>query len=762
MEQQGLWERAERLRGGADEAARLVQNVYLSFLLFSTYIAIIIASTTDMQLLKVSPVTLPLLNVQLPIVGFYVVVPWLLLLFYFNLLLLLTFLAQKLHRLNAMLAAFPDDTVREEQRVRLFPFPFSAMLSGRPARWRLRMLLGLMIWTTVLLLPLVLLLWAQLRFLPYHDTAITWNHRAAVLVDVMLLWLFWPLIFIPERAAWRQARARYLRWGTGVSLLTLVTVVFSLGIAVLPEEGMEKWMASHMPKRWRHVDPPHSGKAVFVLTAWLHRHLWLQEQVLVAGEPSAKILAALRSKDATKQAQGLDEIAGLILTNRDLRGANLRDTLLAKADLRGANLHGANLAGTRAFAVDFSGFSILKGESCLDDAQQLEDKDQLIKPTYACATNLQDADLRGAQLQGADLQYAQLQGARLWVAQLQGARLWTAQLQGADLKVAKLQDASLWGAELQGADLSNAELQGAYLQYANFQGASLRGAELQDADLQHAELQGADLFVARLQGADLWDARLQGAYLQQAQLQGADLRHARLQGADLQYAQLQGADLRHAQLQGADLQYAQLQGTDLQDTQLQGADLQYAQLQGANLEQTRIGSADFTGVDLALSNLRELSLSPLDEKTYEELERVLTHAIGDEHRRADRLKQIKGVVRRPAQLKAAHSADQVMCDDVNLFPSCLTQEKIADYARARASFLIQLGCDNSRIAYRIVTWHRTTEGINLPHSTTYLMLVALAKSFTALQEKDCPGWAALPVGHKAMLRTLAAEEKATP
>src|SRR5262244_818364 len=105
MEPQRLWERAEQLRGAADEAARLAQNLYLSFLLLGTYIAIIIWSTTDVQLLKVSPVTLPLLNVQLPIVGFYIVVPWLLLLIYFNLLLHLTFLADKLHQLNTVLAA---------------------------------------------------------------------------------------------------------------------------------------------------------------------------------------------------------------------------------------------------------------------------------------------------------------------------------------------------------------------------------------------------------------------------------------------------------------------------------------------------------------------------------------------------------------------------------------------------------------------------------------------------------------------------------
>src|SRR5439155_17808898 len=126
------------------------------------------------------------------------VVPWLLLLVYFNLLLHLTFLAQKLRTFDAVLAIFTDEAAREEQRLRLFPFPFSVMLVGRPARWRLRWLLGLMVLTTVVLLPLLLLLWAQARFLPYHDTSITWNHRIAVGVDLLLLWLFGSLMLIPE------------------------------------------------------------------------------------------------------------------------------------------------------------------------------------------------------------------------------------------------------------------------------------------------------------------------------------------------------------------------------------------------------------------------------------------------------------------------------------------------------------------------------------------------------------------------------------
>jgi hypothetical protein len=475
-----LADRAERLRGAVDDAARLAQNLYLSFLLLGTYIAVIIGSTTDGQLLKSSPVTLPLLNVQLPIVGFYVFIPWLLLLLYVNLLLHLTFLAQKLHRFNAVLAALTDAVAREDQYARMFPFPFSALLIAPPAPWRLRGLLGLMVGTTVVLLPLGLLLWAQLRFLPYHDTAITWNHRIAVLVDLAVLWLFWSLMFPPApcqespahggalgraapRAVRRTAGTRRRRWRIGLSGLTVVTVVFALGIAVLPDEGMERWLvASVLPQGWvtRQAEPDRMGHGVFTVTfglfeapgAPLHRNLQLQEQVLVAGEPSAKVLAALQYKDESKRAQGLDEITGLILTNRDLRGANFRETLFPKADLRGANLQRAMLRGARVFAGTFSAFPISEGGRCVDKAQLSE----VIGKN--CVTNLQGAHLAEAQLQGADLRGAQLQGAHLWGAQLQGAHLWGAQLQGANLRGAQLQGAHLWGANIGSADFSTADL----------------------------------------------------------------------------------------------------------------------------------------------------------------------------------------------------------------------------------------------------------------------------------------------------------------
>jgi hypothetical protein len=88
---------------------------------------------------------------------------------YFNLLLHLTFLADKLYQLKTVLDVFTDAAAREEHRLRVFPFPFSALLIGRPVQWHLRILLGFMVVTTVVLLPLFLILWTQVRFLSYHN-----------------------------------------------------------------------------------------------------------------------------------------------------------------------------------------------------------------------------------------------------------------------------------------------------------------------------------------------------------------------------------------------------------------------------------------------------------------------------------------------------------------------------------------------------------------------------------------------------------------
>src|SRR5262249_12400042 len=74
---------------------------------------------------------------------------------------------------------------------------------------RMQALLGLMVRTTIVLCPLILILWVQIR------TGITWGHRAAVLVDLTLLWIFWPRIHMPVQRGESATRAIW-QWTKGL------------------------------------------------------------------------------------------------------------------------------------------------------------------------------------------------------------------------------------------------------------------------------------------------------------------------------------------------------------------------------------------------------------------------------------------------------------------------------------------------------------------------------------------------------------------
>ena len=215
----------------------------------------------------------------------------------------------------------------------------------------------------------------------------------------------------------------------------------------------------------------------------------------------------------------------------------------------------------------------------------------LITPTIALDPNKsvwlpskQEIELRAAMAGERDF-------AKWWLQYGEGLSLTGRHLRGFTAQRAYLPKLRLdKNSDLQGADLSGAQLQGAVLSGAKLKGAILDTAQLQGAQLILTQLQGASLSMAKLQGADLFFAKLQGANLSMAELQGANLNVAELSGADLYGAQLQGANLAAAQLQGANLSNigsdpnseddlkenevfrgAALQGTNLSSTYMHGA-----------------------------------------------------------------------------------------------------------------------------------------------------------------------------------------------
>ena len=167
-----LKDQIDRLRNTTNEASQLARKVYLSFLLFSVYIAILVGSTTDEQLLRGIGAKLPILNVELPIAGTYFVVPLIFFFLHLNLLILLYLLSQKLYTFGEHIEKLPQEQQDVEQKL-LYPFPFIQMLVKKNRGRFDQLFFVIMVESTLIVFPIALLLWAQVRFLPYHSTPIT-------------------------------------------------------------------------------------------------------------------------------------------------------------------------------------------------------------------------------------------------------------------------------------------------------------------------------------------------------------------------------------------------------------------------------------------------------------------------------------------------------------------------------------------------------------------------------------------------------------
>jgi len=454
------------LQKALNEAAGKASVLWTTFITFQLYLAIAFGSVTHRDLFLENSIKLPLLNVDLPLVGFFVVAPAVLVILHFYVFLQLLGLAITAKDYGALLAIdVPDVSDRQYVRRRLDVFPILRFLAG-PRDQRTGFFgfsLRLIAWITLVATPVLILLQAQVTFLPYHREWIVWLHRVAVLIDLALIWYFWiRLRSDDEPIGWVPRKAKMYLGGAG----TFCVVIFSIDLALFPGEWVEEHLHDfYVPTTWR----PH----------WSEKDDWTSLYALlfqgavdeVSGRPRSVFSnrLVLTNQSFIVDPEKLDKIT----VSHFFRGRDLRLAVLNFADLRKADFTGAQLQG---------------------------------------------ASLEGAQLQGASLEEAQLQNARLSTAQLQGARLHGAQLQGASLALASLQGVWLNEAQLQGALLLSAQLQRAWLDKAQLQGASLDLAQLQGARLDRAQLQGASLNEAQLQGASLDEAQLQGASLNWARV----------------------------------------------------------------------------------------------------------------------------------------------------------------------------------------------------------------------------------------------------
>ena len=426
-----LSEEAKEFLVEANGASDSGWSAWLAFLVLLTYVVVTLASVSHKTLLLNSPVRLPIINADIPLVGFFQYAPVMLLLVYLSLLVQHVILARKYRKFTDAIAFYETETGTEHPaREWVHSYVFSQIAAGpRPNRIT-KFMMQLIVYVTFSILPIITLLYFQIKFLPYHDVSTTYWHRIGVILGFVMLILLTPLMqntdharrwdikVGPQAEAWEASGTQVL---LALFLLPLV-VGFSWLIATVPDEWIDRRLGFVAPTSIQ-VGAAEEAKLLNPLVrrivydrlpeddnrGWWRRWL-LSYRVLIVEDTDL----------------GADIGARLVLRERNFRFSLLNRSDLQRGDLAWADLRAAQMWKTQA-----------------------------------------NGKLKDAKLQGAFLQEAQLQGAQLSSAQLQGVDLRNAQLQGADLSYAKLQGADLRGAQLQGAKMDRTELQGADLASAN-------------------------------------------------------------------------------------------------------------------------------------------------------------------------------------------------------------------------------------------------------------------------------------------------------
>jgi hypothetical protein len=181
------------LLNAANDAAKREATQYFFLVTLMVSLAVAVGGTTHRKLLLEEPIQLPIFNVALPLTAFYVVAPAIFVVLHFYVLAQIRVMVGKLRE---AVAAAEAEAARTEEKLevilaRVDNFPVAQMMVGRAAG-RGSAAMTAMAWITLIVAPLLLPPFFQVRFLPYQDPAVTWVHRGLLALDLGLLWWLWP------------------------------------------------------------------------------------------------------------------------------------------------------------------------------------------------------------------------------------------------------------------------------------------------------------------------------------------------------------------------------------------------------------------------------------------------------------------------------------------------------------------------------------------------------------------------------------------
>ena len=435
----------------ANDMAQSGARAFFLILLTCAYAWLTIGTTVDARLLTNSASSpLPIIQTQVPIVGFYWVAPILLfgLYVYFH-----YYMREYWNELALLPNIFPDGKERE---LKIYPWIVNNLVAAysthvRKASFSSRLQSFLSILLGWGLIPLTLFgLW--FRYLARHD----WN---ATSFQIALFSLavgigIWSYRAMSASLSLRiQSFTSQLAWLVG-AVACLLLVLLSYGAI---DGEPRSWPENRLI---RQVSlPMFDAEERFDLVRLWRR---LVPTILTCAFADFTDQSVSDRQDPKYPISGPH--SGAHLARTDLRYASGSNVFLSHSDLRHALMNGVHFPYS-----DFTGSDL---------------SDTILENAYFFQTIFREASFSTANLRGAYLGYTNLSKASAPNADLTNAILLNADLREADFHISNLTRASLAGADLRGARLDGAILVSAVLIGARMEGANLSKTRLHGADLR--------------------------------------------------------------------------------------------------------------------------------------------------------------------------------------------------------------------------------------------------------------------------------------